>query len=226
MQPFAPNTLVVSLLNIICLVGFMIGLSSCIKRPDKGKEAQEFSQFSGNGIDTVRRIVIMPIYRDSRVSEKALVFQDKLIRSLAELNRFEVLTATIAERDELYADDPLRANRLSETSLRKTREMFGADAVVIGRINHWNSYDPVAIGATLSMVDCRDGKAVWSASGMWDAASRSIQDDLKAWHYDRRGYTNEVVGGWRIALSSPSYFSRYVSDRLAASVLSQKDDHH
>ena len=142
----------------------------------KTKKPREFSQFSGNGIDTVRRIVIMPIYRDSRINDKSLIFQEKLIRSMAELNQFEVIMATTAERDELYPADPLRANRLNETSLRKTREMFGADAVIIGRINHWNSYDPVAIGATFNMVDCRDGKAVWSATGMWDAASRAIQD--------------------------------------------------
>ena len=62
---------------------------------------------------------------------------------------------------------------------------------------------------------------------MWDSASRAVQDDIKAWQYEKRGSGNEVVGGWKITMSSsPSYFSRYVSDRLAASVLSSQGDRH
>ena len=214
-------------ITVISLMLCSLLLSGCEwLRKSEAAEAREFSQFSGNAIDTVRRVVIMPIYLDERVSDKAKVVEENLIRSLTELNRFEVLTASHGERDELFADDPLRSNRLGQTSLRLTRERFGADAVVLLRVNHWQSYDPVAVSISCAMVDCRDGKVVWNATGMWDAGIRSTQDDIKEWYYDRKGKGNEVVGGWELMMSSPRLFTRYVSDRLAASVLSQPDDHH
>ena len=91
---------------VICVLSVCLLATGCLKRPNKGKRGAEFSQFSGNAIKTVRRVVIMPIYRDSRISEKAMVFQEKLIRSLAELNHFEVLIATEAERSELFPAPP------------------------------------------------------------------------------------------------------------------------
>ena len=52
-----------------------------------------------------------------------------------------------------------------------------------------------------------------------DAGRKQIQDDLRLWYRDSAGGANASVSEWRSALQSPRLFARYVSDRLAASVL-------
>ncbi|TVR46998.1 MAG: hypothetical protein EA402_01890 [Planctomycetota bacterium] len=198
---------------------------SCSWQRSSAHEAREFSRYHEPAIHSASRVVLMPVFLDSGIGTSARSMDHSLIRALTELNHFEILQASIADRDQLFPEDPLRSNRLSQDSLRHTRDTFGADAVILARINHWQSFDPVALSITIAMVDCRNGSVLWTASGMWDSALRNTQDDIKEWFQHRRGSGNVPLGGWRSVLSSPSVFSRYVSDRLAASVLSPPDGH-
>ena len=52
---------------------------------------------------------------------------------------------------------------------------------------------------------------------------RLVPEDLRAWHRDHVGEGNGPLAGWKSALSSPALFSRYVTDRLAGTVIPPKD---
>ncbi|TVR13896.1 MAG: hypothetical protein EA401_05800 [Planctomycetota bacterium] len=211
------------ILTFMLLCSSLLITSAC-SRGSQSHEAREFSTFRDPGLEGTIRVVTMPLYRSRDIGSSAATIDHNLTRSLTELNRFEMVSMDASERDNYFSSDPLRSNRVEHDALRRLREDFGSDAVLIGRIGHWQSFDPVAIGVTLYLIDCRDGSVLWSATGMWDAALRSTQDDIREWYQAQRGQGNEVLGGWRTVLNSPSTFTRYVSDRLAASVPYHQDD--
>ena len=95
---------------------------------------------------------------------------------------------------------------------------YRIDAVLIGRIEQLDSYDPVSLALEAVLVDCSDGTVLWTASGHFDARRADVQDDVRAWHRAAVGEAQQGIAGWRATLSSPALFARYVCDRLAHSV--------
>jgi hypothetical protein len=204
----------------LLLVLICVGLASCSWRirPPIDRGSDHFSVMNSPGLSSIRRVIVFPFFRGSASGSAAEGLDQSMPRAWRALNRFEVVQVDADERDALFPEDVLRSNRISSDSLRRVRETYLADAVLVGRIEHVESYDPVGIGLTAHLFSCRDGSVLWSGSGEWDGSDYDVQMDLRDWYHDRQGSANERIGGWKAVLSSPRAFARYVSDQLAESV--------
>lgn len=201
------------------LLGLLLVLAACAGRGRPATDPTAFSCYAAPNLAQVQRVVVVPLWRAQGVGRSALVLDEALATSLRELGRFEVMRLSEADRDELLGTDAVAANSVPSDALRRIFQRHRADAVLIGRIEHLHSYDPVAIGLATHLVSCLDGTVLWSASGHFDGARHDVQTDLRAWHDATVGDNVGELGGWQAALSSPRLFARYVSDRVAASVL-------
>ena len=99
-------------------------------------------------------------------------------------------------------------------------QQFQADAVLLGRIEDWHSYDPIAIGLQASLVSCRDGRVLWPAGGHFDGKTKSVQQAVEQWYYRTIGKEQRNISNWRTTLISPRMFLRFVSDQLVVDALS------
>lgn len=195
-------------------------LSSCGSRP-LVPDGATFSYHRDPQINSIKRIVIMPFHRANDVGTSAEALDISMSSAWRELGQFEVIGATEEERDQLITEDAFRKRNIDSESLRRVFADFKADAVLIGRIETFNSYDPVVIATEAALVSCLNGAVLWTGGGHFDGARESIQDDIIDWHRDAVGAGNQSVAGWRATLQSPRMFARYVSDRLAVTALEE-----
>ena len=208
-----------------CLVIFgIILLCSCGGSRDTATDARLFSYYTGD-INSVSRVVYFPLYHGTRVGRSAERFDDGLASSFRELGHMEVIVATHMQRDHLLKHDPLEVNHMSSDDLRAIFQAFNCDAVIIGRIEQYDSYDPISIGLRCKMISCLDGAITWSAAGHFDSKRADIQDDIRDWHQATIGKNRPDLTGWQGTMQSPTLYARYVSDRLAASFLWQNQGH-
>ncbi len=164
----------------------------------------------------LRRVAVLPFHRAEGIGRSAGAMDENMTAALRELGLHEVLTVSIAERDALLKRDVIRANRITTDELLALRDQLKCDGVLIGRIEQFTSYDPLAIGVTADLVSCLDGSVVWSATGHFDGSRSDVQKEIERW-YDR-AITSGNIAGWRQTLESPKLFTRFVAERLALSI--------
>jgi hypothetical protein len=164
----------------------------------------------------LRRVAVLPFHRADGIGRSAGAMDDSMTSALRELGVHEVLTVSIAERDTLLKRDVIRANRITTDELLALRDALKCDGVLIGRIEQFTSYDPLAIGVTADLVSCLDGSVLWSATGHFDGSRSDVQKEIESW-YDRTVISGNIAG-WRQTLESPKLFTRYVAERMALSI--------
>lgn len=164
-----------------------------------------------------QRIAVLPFWLAAGVGRSAAVTGDNLAASLGELGLHEVSLVSGEERSRLLADDPLAANRLAAADLLRLRDALRCDAVLLGRVEQYDSYEPVSIRVSCHLVSCLDGEVLWSAAGHFDGARADVQQDVEAW-YRSRGEATVGIAGWKGVLASPRAFTRYLCDRLAGTM--------
>jgi hypothetical protein len=208
----SPLPALIALLAAGCLAGCM-----GYHRAD-AKPLARFSSQSSAKVGDVRRIAILPLSLGHDVGRSAQAIDRALAASLRELDRFEVVAVPVDQRDELLARDPVLANGISSAELLRLRDALQVDAVLVGRVDQYQGYDPIALGLTAHLVSCVDGSVLWSATGNFDGSRGDIQADIERWHHGAIGEATASIAGWRATLASPSLFCRYVGDRLARTV--------
>jgi len=207
-------------MRYLAIAAMVLAVSACGPRP-LVPDGATFSYHRDPQIAQIKRVVVMPFHRAQDVGSSAESLDRAMAASWRELGTFEVVGATLAERDALIPEDAFRKRSIESESLRRVFEDFRADAVLIGRIEVFDSYDPVTIGVEAALVSCVNGAVLWTGGGHFDGARETIQDDIVDWHRDAVGPGNQSVAGWRATLQSPRMFARYVSDRLAVTALAE-----
>lgn len=203
---------------ILALTAALVA-AGCTQTRGHVTDASRFSYHRDPAIEQIRRVVVMPLHRARGVGRSAEALDRAVPAAWRELGTFEVIGATEAERDELMPSDAFRTRSIDAEELRRVSTAFNADAVILGRIEHFDSFDPVSIGLEMALVSCYDGSVLWTASGHFDGSRAAIQEDIEDWYHDAGGAHNASVAGWRATLHSPRRFARYVADRTAVSTL-------
>jgi hypothetical protein len=164
----------------------------------------------------LRRVAVFPLHRADGVGRSASTMDENLTSALRELSLHEVMSVSVNQRDQLLPNDVIKTNRISTDQLLKIRDTLRVDGILVGRIEHYNSFDPMAIGLTVDLISCLDGSVTWSATGHFDSSRQDIQYEIERWY--ERQITNEGISGWRATLQSPKLFTRYVAERLVTSI--------
>ncbi len=203
--------------RVLIAAVIVVGLAGCWSR----KPAEPLARFASHTCpqaSEIRRIAVLPLALGDGVGRSAAAIDAAMAASLRELDCYEVVAVDDNRRDALLAHDPVLANGISSGDLLRLRDALQVDGVLLGRVDQFHGYDPLAIGLTLHLVSCIDGTVLWSATGHFDSARGDIQRDIQRWHKGAMGDGQRSITGWKATLSSPTLFCRYVGDRLAASV--------
>lgn len=202
----------------LLLLGILIVMSACQGRGSSGLPT-EYPFHTLPMATEPRRVVVVPFYLGDEVGKEAAIMDEAMATALRELGEYEVASIDRKQRDLLFGNPHSKLRNLNTENLRLFRTRYRADALLIGRIDHYDSYDPIAIGVEAHLISCHDGLTLWSAVAHFDSARRDIQEDLEFWYQDVIGTGQNRIGGWQLALQSPRLFARYTSDRLAASII-------
>lgn len=162
------------------------------------------------------RVVVLPLALAEGVGRGAAELSPAFAASLRALGQHEVLRLPPAAAVE--APD-LAAGSIPAALLLAIRDATGADAVVVGRVEHFDSVPLMSLGAVLHLVSCHDGAVLWTAQAQLDARRDDVQDDIRRWWAAHEGERGAPINGWRSVLATPRDFCRYAADRLAWTVL-------
>lgn len=190
-------------------------LSSCARPPAPASISSQTCPRAGEPM----RIAVLPFVLADGVGRSAHALDDAFPVALRALGRHEVVGVPLERARQLLPVSAIEMSSISAADLLRLRDALQVDAVVVGRVDQFHGYDPQAIGATAHLVAVTDGAVLWSATAELDASRADVQADVKWWHDHHQGSGNASLAGWRLTLSSPSLFGRYVADRLVETIV-------
>lgn len=160
------------------------------------------------------RVAVLAFWSNDGVGRSAALVADAAAAALRELGLHEVVLVGAERRRALLPDDVLLANHLGADHLLRLRDALHCDAVLLGRVEQFDGYDPIAIGLSMHLISCADGEKLWEATGHLDGGRSEVQEDLRRWWEQSAGRGSTGPAGWRGVLSSPQAFARYATERL------------
>ena len=209
-------------LTALALTLALAGLTGCPSGRSSDAPSHAFSYHVLPEIGQLQRVAVLPFTRGPRIGRAADVITDSMSASLRELGIQQVVEVDPARSDLLPAHDPVLTENISSDDLLRLRDRLNVDGVLVGRVEQFTSFDPIAVGVSVHLVSCLDGQAVWSATGHFDGRRDDVQRDIQAWWRSHQAPSKNSVQGWQTTLQSPSLFTRYVCDRLVASMAEQR----
>lgn len=205
-------------LLLLCLAVGLVLLSGCTDRRRTDTPSHGFSWWRGDGLAQVRRIAVVPFAHGPKVGRSGEQVAPAFAAALRDMGVAQIVELDPADVPANQRD-PLQHDAVSADQLLHLRDRYHVDAVLLGRIDRMSSYDPMTMDLTVHLVSCRDGQPVWSGSGSFDGRRADVQDDISSWYRRRQVEEGGQVLDWKTTLQSPSRFSRYVADRMTATVM-------
>lgn len=201
---------------ILGVIMMTVIFAGCKGRDDRHHEVM--SATTTHQAAEIGRVAVLPLFLADGVGRAAAIMGDSMAAGLRELGLHEVVLVTVEQRDRLLSHDVVMANRMRAEDLLKLSDALHVDAILVGRVEQFDSYDPISMGLACSMLSCRDGEILWSATGHFDGHRQDIQNEVKAWYEHTLSPSANPLSGWKVVLESPQQFTRYVADRMVQSI--------
>ena len=122
---------------------------------------------------------------------------------------------TVRRTDAMCRDLPIEGiEALTLPELAAMRQGLRCDAVLFGRVSHFQPFPRMQLGLYLKLIDLKDGKLVWGVDDVWDTTDQSTERRIRKYFYRevRDGYDPL---GHELVLKSPRAFERFIAYEVA-----------
>jgi hypothetical protein len=187
----------------------------CVQKctPPAVPVASSYANSPTDGRD-VLRVVVPPFQDETGSPGQTEVVRDALLRALAKRQRFELIPVGEHELREFLPPATFDSGVIPRDVLLAAARRYRADGVLFGVLTQFRPYEPLVVGMSVELASVGTGEVVWSASGLYDAATKGVSQDVHNFHDTQLAGTCSLEG-WRIILMSPSRFTDYACSRLA-----------
>jgi hypothetical protein len=164
---------------------------------------------SAQDLRSIGRVAFVELAEDDRGGQIAADTTDELAVALRDNRLFAV--------NVLHSSDPQYAHTPTDSPGGLTFEQIAAlhkdldcDAILLGTITTYQPYPHMRMGLQLKLLDLRSGQLVWAIDQVWDTTEARMEERLKKFFSTHMGKNYEPLG-WRLALTSPRAFEKFVA---------------
>jgi hypothetical protein len=194
-----------------------LALSACAGRdcctPPPVPVAASYSNPPSDGRDLMR-VVVPPFQDETGSPQQTEAVRLALMRALGKRQRFELIPVGEHELREFLPPSTFETGIIPRDVLLAAARRYRADGVLFGVLTQFRPYEPLVVGLSVELASVGTGEVVWSASGLYDAATLAVTKDVHNFHSTQLAGTGSLEG-WRIILMSPSRFTDYACSRVA-----------
>lgn len=166
----------------------------------------------------LQRVLALPLVDESGFGTRSDVVSDSLRDELNRLGRFRVVRPSASDSMLKPGDGPHNSGRIPVATMIELGQRYGVDAVLFGTISHYRPYAPPALGMSVSLIDVQTGRILWSVTDFVDGSDQRCAVSMK-WYFEDETATDETVFGSELMHTSPRWFARFASQRIARTLL-------
>lgn len=207
-----------SLVSRFFVSGFLALLVGCSELPksDPAKAGPFFTPVNATRLGRlpaeVRRVVLLPAYGSSQMTEESL---DRIDQAVAEeLNRtgrFETAVASREQFSRLFGARALSSiEALPHDALAKLAKTYGADAVLFTDVTAFSPYPPLVLGLRMKLAQVSDQQILWAADNVFSASDPGVANSARR-HALKLGTDRGPGDLSHTILQNPSRFASYAA---------------
>ena len=164
----------------------------------------------------VPRVVFVELYEDEGYPGIARDMTIALFKSVQSRNLFHL--DLVSGADPACRDLPLdNGEALTMEQLAQIRDALRCDAVLTGRMSHFQPHPRMQIALHLRLLNLRDGKLIWGVGDTWDSTDLQTQCRIREFFDDQVG-TGYDPAQWRLVGMSPLMFEKFVAHEVASTL--------
>lgn len=197
-----------------CLAALLAG--GCSMRggtPAAVPVASSYANAPSDGRD-ILRVVVPPFQDETGSPQQTEVVRTALMRALGKRQRFEMIPVGEHELREFLPPSTFETGIIPRDVLLAAARRYRADGVLFGVLTQFRPYEPLIIGMSVELASVGTGEVVWSTSGLYDAGTKAVAQDVHNYSNTNLAGTSSLEG-WRINLMSTSRFTEYACARVA-----------
>jgi hypothetical protein len=201
--------------RLVPLAAAALGLlSGCVRIAEPPDEPIAFYVSSRRDVLRLRRVVFVELAAEGDCPARIAWDTTEALAYAIQAKRFFHVDI-VRRTDPVCRDLPLdRIGALDVHELPRIGKALSCQAVLFGRVRHFQPHPRMQMALNLKLVDLRDGKLVWGVDQAWDTADGNVENRI------RKYFRREVRGGYEplgyeLVLNSPSAFERFVAYEAA-----------
>jgi len=206
----------------LALLAAACGLGGCRRTARAPDEQIGFFLSSRQDLQRTARVVLVELASvDECPPQIARDTTQALASAIQARQLFHV--DVVRRTDPLCRDLPIEGvEALTLPELAAIRDALGCDAVLFGRVSHFQPFPRMQIGLYLKLIHLRDGKLVWGVDHVWDTTDRTTELRIEEYfrHVVRSGY--DPLGP-ELVFKSPRAFQRFVAWEVAGTLAGPQD---
>ncbi len=202
----------------LVLAGALLG--GCQQEPPREFAVNKHFLSSNEDVFDLSRVVFVELADDTGNPKQAWSMTSELHKLLQDK---DFHTDRVKVNDERCIDLPLRQlQALSLEQLHMMRRDLKCDAILFGRLTHFQPYPKLQVGVYARLINLRDGKTVWAIDRVWDTTDKEVEERIKYFSdmHMRSGYGPERG---RLALISPRMMQTYVAWEISRTIPSRNE---
>jgi TolB-like protein len=129
----------------------------------------------------IRRVAVMPFIDRGRYAAASAQLTEAFVSELRKVRQFDV---TVCPAGAPLAQLTASRGSFDAVQARLLGETFNVEAVIIGEIDEYRPYRPLAIGLRVVMIDTRSGRIVWTVDETLDTDELAVANLARAYYYE------------------------------------------
>ncbi len=208
---WAPRVGLLAIFAVLAILGCHHGLHSYSDAELDGAEFLESFRYSGSALlesNPPGKVVIVKADRMGKYDEATGQFASAIADAMKAQTKFEVVVSTDYSCAKTF--DEIVQGKFLEPELVKTALQYNADAVMLVRVNHWDTHHPMTISISVAMIDANEAVVIFAADGVWDLNDRATMKNF------RKRLCSQSVDpvSLKIRMRSPIRFLSYVAQQV------------
>jgi hypothetical protein len=202
---------------LVLLLAAAAALPAChgphVITPDSVPVASSYAQPSSDGRE-IMRVVVPPFQDETGSPAQTEAVRQALMRAIGKRQKFEMIPVGEHELREFLPPSTFESGIIPRDVLLAAARRYRADGVLFGVLTQFRPYEPLVLGMSVELASVGTGEVVWSSSGLYDAGTQAVTQDVHNYSNTQLARTSSLEG-WRIVLMSPSRFTDYACSRVA-----------
>lgn len=204
----------ISLTNILCLTILLLSnlLSGCgILFPSP--QPNYYYQNPNKDLSSIGRVALIEFYNDTVYPKVSADATEALFQSLQKKQFFGI--SVILQSDQNWKSLQLNFDDIyTVEKLYAMQKNLKCHAVLLGTVTEYQPYPHTTFGMRLKLIDLSDGKLIWGAEHIWDAADKTTEDRINR-YFSRQMRPGSKTLRQQLVSDSPLKFIKFVTYEVA-----------
>jgi hypothetical protein len=174
---------------------------------------QDFCYIDKQKLYSTASVAFIELYNESEYTNVQVEVTDELYHAIMKKQLF-TLNLIKQNAESWKSIDYHPGSKLTLEQLYHLQQSLNTKAILLGTVTDFKPYPHLLLAMKLDMLDINDGRTIWAAEQVWDAADKNLEQRVKK-YIQSQMRTDRTADRDKLTFISTKDFIKFVCYELA-----------